>query len=98
MGNHDGVNGPSDLSHMGEARPAESSAGQATEPDLHHVQPAGVSRGVVEVDVSLPGEPHIALGIASALVVDDDVDVVIGVLGNHVTHEVQELASAAPPG
>ena len=54
-----------------------------------------MGRGEVEVDVLVPDQPPIALGLVGLEIVEHDVDLAVGVVGNHVVHEVEELG--APP-
>ena len=54
-----------------------------------------MGRGEVEVDVLVAGPPAIALGLVGPQVVEDDVDLLVGIVGDHLVHEVEELG--APP-
>jgi hypothetical protein len=52
----------------------------------------------VEVDVLVPGQPLIALGLVGPEVVEDDVDLLAGIVSHDLVHEGEELDPAAPPG
>jgi len=59
----------------------------------------------VEVDVLVPGQPAVVLGLVGVEVVEHDVDLGLGVGREDFVHEVQELASSTsldaglrPPG
>ena len=91
----EGIDGLAQLLDRGEAGAVERAAGEDREPDLDLVEPAGVGRGEVEVDTGMAGQPSIPFGLVGAEIVEDDVDLAIGVIGDHVVHEVEELD--APP-
>ena len=79
------------------ARSAEGRPFEEAEPDLDLVEPGGVGRGEVEVDVPMTGQPAVVLGLVGSEVVEHDVDLQIGVRmsGEDVVHEVEELAPPA---
>src|SRR6476620_12278843 len=74
-----------------EAGAIEGAAGEYGEPDLDLVEPGGVGRGEVEVDVLVPCQPQIPLRLVGLEVVEDHVDLPARVIGDHVVHEVEEL-------
>jgi hypothetical protein len=45
----------------------------------------------VGADVLMPAGPLIALGLAGPELVQDDVDLAVAVIGDHLVHEVEEL-------
>ena len=50
----------------------------------------------MKVNAGVHFEPAITLWLVSVQVVEDDMDLSPDVLGNHVVHEIQELASSTP--
>ena len=45
--------------------------------------------------LSVPGQPQIPLGLVGLEVVEDDVDLLVWVVGHHLVHEVEELERGA---
>src|ERR687892_2471523 len=76
----EGIDGLAQLPDRGEASAGKRAAGEDREPDLDLVEPAGVGWGEVEVDVLVPGQPSVALGLVGLEVVEDDVNLLIGVV------------------
>ena len=50
----------------------------------------------MKVNAGVHFEPAIPFRLVSVQVVEDDVNLPAGVLGNHVVHEIQKLASSTP--
>src|SRR5665811_2248472 len=62
------------LARRGVARSPEGRAFEDGEPDLDLVEPRGVGRGEVEMDVPMASQPAVVLGLVRAEVVEHDVD------------------------
>ena len=77
----EGIDGLAQLPDRGEAGAVERAAREDREPDLDLVEPAGVGRGEVEVNILVPRQPAVALGLVGLEVVEDDVDLLIRVFG-----------------
>jgi hypothetical protein len=73
----------------------ERAALQDGEPDLDLVQPRGIGRGELEVDIGMAGEP--ALALVGREIVDDDVDLFAPSGGDDLVHEIEELDVPAAP-
>ena len=84
-----------DLLGRGEAGALEGVAAEDGEPDLDLVHPGRMSWGEVEVHVGVPCQPQVALGLVGVEVVQHDVDLPVGVIGDDAVQEVQELEPAA---
>src|ERR1700688_3224885 len=80
-----------ELGHAGEARALERQAAEDREPTLDLVEPGGVGRGEVEMNVLVAGEPSLALGFVGVEVVEDDMDLAAGMGGDDPVHEVEKL-------
>src|SRR4029450_10029816 len=61
------------------------------EPDFHLIEPGGPRRGEVEMNVGVTLEPAILAGLVGVEIVENDVDGGVGVGGDDVVHEVEEL-------
>ena len=57
-----------------------------------------MGRREVEVNVFVPGQPPIPLGLVGLQVVENDVDLLVWVVGHHLVHEVEELDAAPALG
>jgi hypothetical protein len=76
-GFHVVVDRSAEVLDRGEAGALERAAGEDREPDLDLVEPGGMRRGEVKVHVGVPRQPQIPLGLMSAEVVEDDVDLLV---------------------
>ena len=74
---------------------AQDGLGQDAEPHLHLVKPGGMGRRVMEIDQGVACQPPVMLGLMSAQIVEDHMQLRFGMLGYHPVHEVQELPAAA---
>ena len=90
------IDGGADFARTGGAEAAQGRPRQDAEPDLDLVEPGCVGRGVVEVDVGMAGQPAVVLGFMDVEVVQNDVELSIGIQGDNAVHEVAEVASASP--
>src|SRR5918994_3142495 len=91
----EGVDRRAQLGDRGEAGALKRAAGEDREPDLDLVEPRRMGRRKVEVDVLVPGEPGVALGLVGREVVEDDVNLAVPVSSHHLIHEVEELGAPA---
>src|SRR5512136_1646845 len=62
-----------------------------TEPALDLVEPGGVCRNVVEMDIRVTGQPTIVFGLMDIQVVENDMQLLVGILCYDAIHEVKEL-------
>ncbi len=90
------VNGLAYLVGVRGAQAAQDGLGQDAEPHLHLVQPGGMGRRVMEIDQGVAAQPPVMLGLMSAQVVEDHMQLRFGMLGYYPVHEVQELPAPAP--
>ena len=88
------VNGLAHLVGVRGAQAAQDGLGQDAEPYLHLVEPGGMGRRVMQIDRGVAGQPPVMLGLMSAQVVEDHMQLRFGMLGYYPIHEVQELAAA----
>ena len=80
----EGVDRRAQLGYRGEAGTLKRAAAEDREPDLDLVEPGSVGRGEVEVNVVVPGQPQIPLGLVGLEVVENDVDLLVWVVGHHL--------------
>jgi hypothetical protein len=85
-----------ELSDAGEACALRGLAAEDREPALDLVEPGGMRRREMEVNVLMSGEPAVALGLVGFEVVEDDVDFARGVSVHDMVHEIEELDTAPP--
>ena len=78
VGRDEGIDAAAHLVGRGMARAVERATLQDAEPDLDLVEPARVGGGEMEVDVAVTGQPAIVLGLVGREVVEDDVDLEVG--------------------
>src|SRR5712692_11460411 len=76
------VNGRTDLLGSGGAEAAQDRSREDAEPDLHLVEPRGMGGRVVEVHLRVTSQPAVVLGLMSAQVIQDDVQLGVRVLGH----------------
>ena len=68
---------------------------QDGEPDLDLVEPRGSGRREVETNVGMTLEPAVVLGLVGVEVVEHDMESGVGIGGDDVVHEVEELDTPA---
>src|ERR1700756_1574822 len=78
-----------------EGSAGERPGGEDREPDFDLAKPRGVGRRVMEMNVLMALEPHVAGGLVSGQIVENDVDLALRISGDHPVHEVEELDAAA---
>ena len=81
IGSNEGINALADLLGAGETCPGQGLADQDTEPDLDLIEPRAVGRREMKVDVLMPCQPAILLGLVSVEVIEDDVQLLAGIVG-----------------
>jgi len=74
--------------------PPESLPPQYAKPAFHLVEPRGMSRSVMEVDVGMLDHPAVMLGLVGIKVVQDDMEFPLRIMSNKLIHKVQKLPPA----
>jgi len=92
------VNGAAHLGRRGEAGPLERVTAELAEPDFDLVEPGSMGRGVVEVNILVSLQPTVVLGLMGIEVVQDDVNLLVTVLGDHLIHECEKFHPPAALG
>lgn len=85
----EGIDVCPEVSDAGEAGALQRLATEDREPALNLIEPGGVGRREVEVNVLVPGKPAIAFGLA------DDMDLASAMHGDDAVHEVEEFYAAS---
>ena len=65
-------------------------------PAFNLIEPGAVGGNKVKMHLGMSFEPAVLFGLVSVEIVQDDVEFFVGVLGNQVIHEIQELTPTAP--
>ncbi len=68
---------------------------QNTEPALHLVQPGSMSGGVMEMDIGMPGQTPVVLRFMGIQVIENDMQLCVGIESDDTVHKVQELPATA---
>ena len=97
VGGDEGVDLVANLPRRGEAGAGQGFAGEDRKPDLDLVQPGGMGRGKMKMDIGVAGQPAIVFGFVRIQIVQDDVNFSARMFGDGAVHEVQELDPPAPP-
>ena len=71
IGGDESVNRGAQLPYVTEASSLQGSAGEQTEPDFDLIEPRSMGGSEVEVDVGMPRQPAIMLGLVGAQIVQD---------------------------
>ncbi len=87
---------PADILSRGSVQVPECLTPQYAKPTFNLVEPGGMGRGVVEIDVRVTGQPAVVLRLVDIKVIQDNVQCLIRILCDHAVHEVQELPPASP--
>ena len=83
------------LARRGETRAGQSFGGENGEPDLDLIEPGGIGRGKMEMDVLVPRQPAVVFGLVGIEIVQNHMDLAAGMFGRQAVHEVQELDAPA---
>jgi hypothetical protein len=97
VGGDEGVDLIAHLSRRRETGAGQGAAGEDREPHLDLVQPRGVGRGEVKMDVLVARRPAVVFWFMGVQIVEDDVQLAVRLLGDKTVHEVQKLDPSAAP-
>src|SRR3974377_506213 len=67
------------------------------EPAFNLIEPGDWGGNKVKTHLGMSFEPAVLFGLVSVEIVQDDVEFFVGVLGNQVIHEIQELTPTTAP-
>src|SRR5436305_15168873 len=70
---------------------SECLSGENAEPAFYLVQPRGIGRSEVKLDVGIALEPAVLFRLMRVQIVQHDMDLAARVLGHNLIHELQEL-------
>ena len=77
---------------------SDHSGGKDAEPDLDLVQPAGIGRGIVEMDIGVTREPGAVFLLVGGQVIQHHVQFLIRGEGcQYLIHEIKKLMSSSTP-
>src|SRR5438128_1374264 len=85
-----------ELGDAGEAGTLEGLPAEDGEPALDLVEPGGMGRREVEMNILVPGEPAVALGFLGVEIVEDHVDLALAMGGDGLVHEIEEFDAPTP--
>ena len=91
-----GINGLSQLSDGEETGAAQGMTAEQAEPDFDLIEPRGMSGCEVEVNIGMASKPSVLFGLVGIEIVQNNMNLFLGVVGDNVIHEVEELAAPAP--
>src|SRR5262249_34173846 len=95
IGLDEGIDLIANLAWRGETRAGQSFGGENGEPYLDLIEPGGMGRRKMEMDVLVPRQPAVVFGLVGIEIVQNHMDLAAGMIGNHAVHEIQELDPAA---
>ncbi len=95
VGGNKFVNGLAYLVGRSETCSVDHLAGKDAEPYLHLVEPRGMRRGIVKMDVRVAGQPAVMFGLMGVKVIQHDMYFFVQTGSHHFIHEVKELTSPA---
>ena len=90
-----GVDLIANLAWRGETRAGQSFGGENGEPDLDLIEPGGMGRRKMEMDVLVPRQPAVIFGLVGIEIVQNHMDLAPGMFGNQAVHEIEELDTPA---
>ena len=91
----EGVDVGDEVLDAGEGSAVERLQGQDREPDFDLTEPGGVGRRVVEMNVLVAAEPHVAIGLVGGEIVENHVDFALRIIGDDPVHEIEEFDAPA---
>ena len=89
------VDGLTQIPGGGGRKPPEGLPPQYAEPTLYLVEPGGVGRRVMEVNIGMLDQPPVVFRLMSIQVVQDDMEFPVGIVSHGLVHKIQELPAAA---
>src|SRR5215469_10775397 len=95
IGLDEGIDLIANLAWRGKTRTSQGFGGENGKPHLHLIEPGGMGRGKMEMDVLVPRQPAVVFGLVGIEIVQDHMDLAAGMFGNHAVHEIQELDAPA---
>lgn len=93
---HKAIYGVAELANSGAAQVPQGLTTQDAEPDLDHIQPGRIGGDEVKPHLRMPRQPAVLLGLVGVEVIQNDVNLFVGMLRDHVIHEVEEFSSPSP--
>src|SRR5215510_9016484 len=90
-----GIDLIANLAWRGETRAGQGFGGENGEPYFHLIDPGGMGRRKMEMDVLVPRKPAVVLGLVGIEIVQDHMDLAAGMFGNQAVHEIEELDATA---
>src|ERR1700730_11913253 len=90
-----GVDLIAQLAWRGEARAGQGFGGENGEPYLDLVEPGGMGRRKMEMDVLVARQPAVVFGLMGIKIVQNHMDLGAGMFANQAVHEIQELDTPA---
>src|SRR5215831_319694 len=95
IGLDEGIDLIANLAWRGETRAGQSFGGENGEPYLDLIEPGGMGRRKMEMDVLVPRQPAVVFGLVGIEIVQNHMDLPAGMVGNQAVHEIQELDAPA---
>ena len=90
-----GVDLIANLAWRGETRAGQSLGGENGEPDLDLIEPGGMGRRKMEMDVLVPRQPAVVFRLVGIEIVQNHMDLTPALFGHQTVHEIQELDTPA---
>src|ERR1700745_2989850 len=90
-----GVDPIANLAWRGETRAGQSLGGEKGEPDLDLIEPGGMVRVKMKMDVLVPRQPAVVFGLVGIEIVQNHMDLAADIFGHQTVHEIQELDTPA---
>src|ERR1700741_5300880 len=84
-----GVDLIANLAWRGETRAGRSLGGENGEPDLDLIEPGGMGRRKMEMDVLVPRQPAGVFGLVGIGIVQNRMDLAAGIFGHQTVHEIE---------
>lgn len=91
----EGVYGVADIANGVRIESSKRPLPQDAKPDLHLVEPGGMGRRVMEMDLGMLGRPSVVLGLVGIEIVKNNMEFRVRILGYDLIHKVQEIPAAA---
>src|SRR5260370_2829377 len=79
----------------GEVSALQGATAQDAKPAFNLIEPGAVSGNKVKMHIGMGFEPAVLLGLVSVEIVQDYVELLAGIVGNQLIHEIQDLTPAA---
>ena len=85
------------LSNTGKVSSSQGLAAQDTKPNLNLIEPGGVGWSEMKMHIGVSSQPTILFWLVAGKIIQNHMDVLLGMSGQDSVHELEEFPATAAP-